>query len=121
MQRLERAGLAPRRDSTGAVRLAPLTPSGNRILLGSAELDVFLYPDEAMRQREERQLDRSKFIEANAEPTLRGEATLVRSANLLAILQSRDDHQRERVSDALTAGPPQPAGAVRLPTSGVRR
>jgi hypothetical protein len=32
---------------------------------------------------------------------------LIRNANLLAILHSRNDHQRERVSDALTAGPPQ--------------
>jgi hypothetical protein len=30
-------------------------------------------------------------------------------------LRSRNDHQRERVSDALSAGPPQPRGATALP------
>jgi hypothetical protein len=38
---------------------------------------------------------------------MRAEPTLIASENLLAILRSRSDHQRERVSDALTAGPPQ--------------
>jgi hypothetical protein len=30
-------------------------------------------------------------------------------------LRSRNDHQRERVSDALSAGPPQPRGPTALP------
>jgi hypothetical protein len=107
--RLDHAGLAPRRDSSaGSIQLAPLTRRGTRLLLGNAELDVFIYPDAASRQQDEAKLDRSKFIEASDEPTLRGEATLIRSVNLLALLRSRNDHQRERVSDALSAGPPQP-------------
>lgn len=114
--RLDHAGLAPRRDSTATnVELAPLTQRGRRLLIGNSELDVFLFPDQVTRQREESHLDRSKFIEATDEPTLRGEATLIRNANLLAVLRSRNDHQRERVSDALSAGPPQPRGATTLP------
>jgi hypothetical protein len=84
-------------------------------VLGNAELDVFIFPDAPSRERVESGLDRSKFIEATDEPTLRGEATLIRNANLLAVLRSRNDHQRERVSDALSAGPPQPHGATALP------
>lgn len=115
-QALDRAGLAPRRDSSQkAVTLAPLTRSGTRLLLGSAELDFFVYPDARARERDESLLDKTKFIEAADEPTLRGEPTLIRNVNLLAILRSRNDHQRERVSDALSAGPPQPSGAAALP------
>jgi hypothetical protein len=106
--RLDHAGLAPRRDSSGGpVTIAPLTQHGTKYLLGSAELDVFVYPDARTRERDEARLDRSKFIEATDEPTLRGEPTIIRNVNLLAILRSRNDHQRERVSDALSAGPPQ--------------
>lgn len=115
-QALDRAGLAPRRDSSqNAVTLAPLTRSGTRLLLGNAELDYFVYPDAHARERDESLLDKTKFIEATDEPTLRGEPTLIRDVNLLAVLRSRNDHQRERVSDALSAGPPQPSAAGALP------
>ena len=119
-QALDRAGLAPRRDSaSGSVSLAPLSRSGTRLLLGAAELDVFVYPEAAARERDEARLDRSKFIDATAEPTLRGEATLIRNVNLLAVLHSRNDHQRERVSDALSAGPPQATRDSTLPSTRV--
>jgi hypothetical protein len=39
---------------------------------------------------------------------MRGETTAIQSDTLLALLFSRSEQQRERVSDALTAGPPQP-------------
>jgi len=121
-QALDRAGLAPRRDSaSGAIKLPPLTQAGTRLLLGASELDVFVYPDVGDRERDEGRLDRSKYIEASAEPTLRGEATLIRNLNLLAVLRSRNDHQRERVSDALSAGPPQASGTASLPSTHVPR
>ncbi|HEY2376993.1 MAG TPA: hypothetical protein VGH98_13530 [Gemmatimonadaceae bacterium] len=121
-QALDRAGLAPRRDSVaGAIALAPLTQSGTRLLLGNSEIDVFVYTDAAARERDEARLDRTKFIEATDEPTLRGEPTLIRNVNLLAVLRSRSDHQRERVSDALSAGPPQHGGASSLPQTKVPR
>lgn len=119
--RLDHAGLAPRRDSSaGAVELAPLTQRGTRLIVGNAELDVFIYPDTTRRAQDEARLDRSKYIEASAEPTLRGEATLIRNVNLLAVLRSRNDHQRERVSDALSAGPPQAPRGAALPDTRVR-
>lgn len=121
-QALDRAGLAPRHDSaSGAITLPPLAQSGTRLLLGGSELDVFVYADAGARERDEGRLDRSKFIEASDEPTLRGEATLIRNVNLLAVLRSRNDHQRERVSDALSAGPPQASGAASLPGTHVPR
>jgi hypothetical protein len=33
---------------------------------------------------------------------------VIENDNLLALLFGKNEHQRERVSDALTAGPPQP-------------
>src|SRR3982751_6070460 len=46
--RLDHAGLAPRRDSSaGVVRLPPLGTSGTRLLLGGAQLDAFIYEDAA--------------------------------------------------------------------------
>jgi hypothetical protein len=41
--------------------------------------------------------------------------------NLLAVLRSRNDHQRERVSDALSAGPPQPGTGTSLPNTRIPR
>ena len=121
-QALDRAGLAPRHDSSQTVvTVAPLTQSGTRLLIGSAELDVFVYADSNARRRDESRLDKTTFIEATDEPTLRGEPTLIRNDNLLAVLRSRNDHQRERVSDALSAGAPQPSGASPLPQTSVPR
>jgi hypothetical protein len=118
---LDHAGLAPRRDSSaGVIALPPLTLRGTRLLVGNAELDVFIYPDPGGRERDEARLDKSKYIEATDEPTLRGEATLIRNVNLLAVLRSRNDHQRERVADALSAGPPQAPRGASLPDTRAR-
>ena len=119
IERLERAGLAPQRDSA-AIRVEPLTQPGIRVTVGSAELDLFLYADAAARERDERRLDKKQFVEPGEQPTMRREATLIRSANLLAMLRSINDRQRERVADALTAGPPQAAAATPLPGARAR-
>jgi hypothetical protein len=106
--RLERAGLAPKRDSA-AVENKPLTQPGMRVTVGSAQLDVFIYADAGARLRDERRLDRKEYVEPGESPSMRREPTLIRNANLLALLHSLNDHHRERVAEALTAGPPQPA------------
>lgn len=93
---------------------------GIRFTVGSAELDVFLYGDAAARQRDERRLDRKQYVEPGEEPSMRREPTIIRSANLLALLRSINGRQRERVADALTAGPPQAAGATQLPGARAR-
>ncbi len=107
VERLDRAGLAPRKDST-LVTEPPLAARGLLVRIGSAELELFIYPTEAARVADEAKLDKSQFVEAGQPYTMRHERTLIRSANLLAILKSLRDIQRERVSDALMAGAPQP-------------
>lgn len=106
-ERLDRAGLAPRRESSGA-REPMLTPKGLLFKVGTADLELYLYENAAARENEDAALDRTKYLEYPAPLTIKREPTLIRSANLIAILHSRNDHQRERVSDAITAGPPQP-------------
>lgn len=107
--RLERAGLAPRRDTAVAsVQEPPLTIKGFRLKFSRGDLDVYVYSDEAARTREQRLLDRKKYLAFDAAQTMQPLPTLIVSANLIAVLHSRNDHLRERVADAITAGPPQP-------------
>jgi len=106
-ERLDRAGLAPRLDSS-LVTEPPLTAKGVLLHLGASELELYFYPDSKARQQEESRLDRTKYVDYASPLSIRQEPTLIHSENLIAILRSRNDHQRERVADAITAGPPQP-------------
>lgn len=105
IDRLERAGLAPRADTVAVVE-PPLTPRGTQVRVGNALLQLYVYPDWRAREREQRLLDKAKYVSFDA-PTMQSQPTLIYSVNLIAILHSRNDHLRERVSDAITAGPPQ--------------
>jgi hypothetical protein len=109
VERLDRAGLAPRQE-LGRVREVPLSAAGVAIRLGRSELRIFLYADQAAREHDQARLDSTKYVRASEPLSMQAEPTLIASENLLAILRSRSDHQRERVSDALTAGPPQRPG-----------
>lgn len=108
LKRLDEAGLAPQRDSS-PVTLAPLSRPGMHVTVGGSELDLFFYPDSASRARDEAKLDPKQYVAYDAPQTIRAEPTLIHSVNVIAILHSRRDQQRERVSDAITAGPPQPS------------
>jgi hypothetical protein len=114
LYRLERAGLAPHLDSTGKVEEKSIGGGAGAtsfvVKIGTlARLEVFLYPDSAARIADESHLDRKQFVGATLEQTIKRERTLIENANLIGLLTSINSHQRERVSDALTAGPPQPA------------
>ena len=116
LYRLERAGLAPRLDSTGKVEEKSIGRGAGEGAATSfvvniglrARLEVFLYGDSAARIADETHLDRKQFVNGTQEQTILRERTLVENANLVGLLTSINAHQRERVSDALTAGPPQP-------------
>jgi hypothetical protein len=105
--RLDAAGVAPRADSA-APELPALGVAPTVYLVGKAPLAVYRYPDSTARARGARMLDTAKFIAPSAALTMRGEATAIQNDNLLALLFSRNDLQRERVSDAFLAGAPQP-------------
>ena len=58
-------------------------------------------------EREQEKLEKTKYVRFDAPVTMKVLPTLISNTNLIAILHSRNDHLRERVADALTAGPPQ--------------
>lgn len=119
--RLERAGLAPKIDSTAKPVEAALAGRPLMLKIGlSAQLELHIYPDSVARKAAAASLDRSQFVTGTAPQTIKRERTLIESANLVGLLTSINAHQRERVSDALTAGPPQPETAQRLPGATVR-
>ena len=103
--RLERAGLAPQRGDT--VRFPFLRIAGQTWRLGNATIHVFRYRDSLARHADFAALD-----SLHARPrgdtltTWPGTPTLLVNDNLLAILLSDNGEQVERVSLALTAGPP---------------
>ena len=107
--RLERAGLAPKIDSTAKPSEQTLGGTPLMLKIGlSAQLEVHLFPDSAARLAAASKLDRTNFVSGTAPQTIKRERTLIESANLIGLLTSINAHQRERVSDALVAGPPQP-------------
>ena len=95
-------------DSTAEANEPPLTARGSLVRVGRAELELYLYPDAASREADQRRLDPTRYVTYGGTQTLRAEPTLIGNANLIAILHSNSSKQRERVGDALTAGPPQP-------------
>jgi hypothetical protein len=106
-KRLEAAGVAPQ-IAESLPNLPAVGPTPMRLEVGRSGLAVYLFADSAARAAAARRLDTLHFISAAKELTMRGETTAIQNDNLLALLFSRNEQQRERVSDALTAGPPQP-------------
>jgi hypothetical protein len=107
--RLERSGLVPQVDSSAKPQEKELTGTPLIIKLGkSATLELYLYSDSSARIADAKKLDRTKLIDGTAQQTIERERTLIESANVIGLLTSLSSHQRERVSDALTAGAPQP-------------
>ena len=105
--RLEQAGVAPRPDSAPP-EMPSLGPAPTVYVVGTSALAVYLFADSSRRAHAASTLDTTKFVGPSTALSARGETTAIQNDNLLALLFSRNDHQRERVSDALTAGAPQP-------------
>lgn len=105
--RLEQAGLVmnPHQDP---ITHASLQRQGRAFSVRDAELEVFIYPNRAERERDEARVDRDDYLEADGPPQPIHKPTIVTSENLLVVLDTRRERQRERITLALTAGPPQP-------------
>jgi len=103
-ERLDRAGLAPRRDSI-PVRQPFMQVPGVRFGVGSAELQVYVYPDSASRARDTGALDTLTVSPRGAAAVNWPETpSLIVSNNIAAILLADNPRQRERVRLALEAG-----------------
>jgi hypothetical protein len=105
-ERLERSGLVLRDTTIEGLPATGVTPTVWR--LGRGAVAVYLFPDSLARARAAARLDTVKYVPPSQPLTMYSEGTRIENDNLLALLFSKNDQQRERVSDALTAGPPQP-------------
>jgi hypothetical protein len=103
VERLERAGLVPL-ARTDTLRVAFLTPPGAGWDVARVQLRVFLYDDPTLARREGLALDPFTVAPRGQRHPWPAKATLVRSANLVAVLLSDNDRQIERVQLALEAG-----------------
>lgn len=107
VKRLEQAGLVADTSHEGVTE-PPLTATGTEFSVRRARMELYFYPDRAARERDQARLDRSHYLEADQPPETRHKPTLVTSENLLVVLDTRNQRQRERITLAITAGPPQP-------------
>lgn len=105
-ERLTRSGLAP--HDTTREALPNLGPAPLVLRLGKGGLAVYLFTDSAARARAATTLDTVKYVRAERGPTVLSQALVIENDNVLGLLFSKNEQQIERVSDALTAGPPQP-------------
>ena len=105
-ERLIRSGVAPR-DTTRAA-LPGLGPAPLIYRLGKGGLAVYLFADSGARARAAGTLDTVRYARASDGPTMLSQAMVIENDNLLGLLFSKNEQQIERVSDALTAGAPQP-------------
>lgn len=106
--RLGQSGLAPRSTSEKVGDLPTLPVKPTTLMLGNAGVAFYVFPDTLSRRRAAATLDTAKFIAQTRPVSLKAETTLIENDNLLVLLFSKNEHQRERVADAVTAGPPQP-------------
>jgi hypothetical protein len=108
VERLDQSGLVPRVDSAApAPRVPFLAAPGRRIALGRGALLAFVYDDTARAARDVAALDTVRVAPRGQTYSWDVPPTLVRSANLVAVLLMQNEHQIERVRLALEAGPPQ--------------
>ena len=106
--RLDQSGLAPQ---TGSEKIGDLPSLGVKptiLSLGNAGLAYYLYADTMARHLAAARLDSTRYIPQTSPVSMKSETTVIQSDNVLVLLFSKNEHQRERVADAITAGPPQP-------------
>ena len=89
--------------------------------LGHARLELFLYPDERALARDLARLDTANAAPIGGTNSWETTPVFVRSSNLAAVFLTDNPRQAERLTLALTAGAPQPAGPQMLkPTISTR-
>ena len=106
--RLDQSGLAPQSGSDKIGDLPALSVKPTILTLGNAGLAYYLYADTVARHAAAKGLDSTRFIPQTSPVSMKSETTVIQSDNVLVLLFSKNEHQRERVADAITAGPPQP-------------
>ncbi len=106
-KRLEQSGFVLRKPEGANPRRLGFSVPPVVYNLGRARVEVFIYPDEAALSRDLAQMDtvvaapRGKTNDWEIPPRF------LRSANLAAVFLTRNEQQAERLTLAITAGPPQ--------------
>jgi hypothetical protein len=120
-KRLEQSGFVLRKAVLPGPRRAGFSVAPTTYLLGSAKLEVFVYPDAESLAHDWAGLDTLRASPRGTTTTWEAPPTLIRSANLAALFLSDNPAKSERLALSLTAGAPQPGTArsssqVLLPT-----
>ncbi len=106
--RLEQSGLAPLATTEKVGDMPHIASPSVSFRIGAAGMIAYFFADTLARHSAAAALDTSMFIPPSRTVGMHAAATAIESDNMLAVLFSRNEHQRERVADAITAGPPQP-------------
>ena len=106
--RLDQSGLAPQSGAEKIGDLPKLATKPITLTIGNAGVAYYLFPDTVSRRAAAATLDTSRYIAQTRPISMKNETTLIENDNVLLLLFSKNEHQRERVADAITAGPPQP-------------
>ena len=109
-KRLSQAGFVVRRVPDSVKRRSGFSVMPIAYILGRARLDVFIYPTAQAVAGEASKLDTALAGPRGARNQwgVGVQPTFVRTANLIAVFLTDNPTQGERLSLALTAGPPQP-------------
>ena len=107
-KRLEQSGFVLRKAVLPGPNRPGFSVTPTTYVLGSAKLEVFVYPDEKSLVRDWAELDTLKASPRGAPTTWEAPPTLVRSANLAALFLSESPEKADRLALAITAGAPQP-------------
>jgi len=107
-KRLEQSGFVLRKAVLPGPKRAGFSVTPTTYLLGSAKLEVFVYPDEKSLLRDWAQLDTLSASPRGTTTTWEAPPTLVRSANLAALFLSPSPEKSDRLALAISAGAPQP-------------
>jgi hypothetical protein len=107
-KRLEQSGFVLRKAVLPGPKRAGFSVTPTTYLLGSAKLEVFVYPDEGTLARDWAGLDTLRASPRGTTTAWDAPPTLVRSANLAALFLSDSPEKSDRLALALTAGAPQP-------------
>lgn len=107
-KRLEQSGFVLRKAVLPGPKRAGFSVTPTTYLLGSAKLEVFVYPDEGSLARDWAGLDTLRASPRGTTTAWEAPPTLIRSANLAALFLSDSPEKSDRLALALTAGAPQP-------------
>jgi hypothetical protein len=109
-KRLSQSGFVVRRMPDSVKRRSGFSVMPIAYILGRSRLDVFIYPTADAVASETSRLDTTLAGPRGVRNQwgLGVQPTFVRSANLIAVFLTDNPTQSERLSLALTAGPPQP-------------